>query len=407
MLDSNYKNYVLKKDIPSLVAMLENLDKEKHPEEIEYITERVKDLKIDQALGSNLSGNNPSDTEDAPESISLNTSQQNTIELSAKEIRNSDPIKGTFWLRILALVIDYLFLGLLGFILGIFFSEQFAGMGQSGIFIGFIITLLYFGFGDSSLSKGTIGKKILSLIVVDADYQTLSFKKSIYRALIKTSPYFLNGIALPMFGVPQSVNYVLTSMFSVIFISYPIIYIINTHTRQTITDLIMKSYVVDSKKRAGELSSSPRYSWIIAISAALLLSISPMFIFKLNPFVKLGDLQTTWSKINKIDGIIESGINVNEMNFINFGDENSRVKTVANITLRLKENLVSNNSPSNVQNIDLVQDALRTFLLNYKNLDKIDSIKVTISYGYSIGIFHKYENISQAGTLVEWSRLVY
>lgn len=407
MLDSSYKDNVLNKDIPGLELMLESLNQEKHPEEFGYITERIKDLKIDRALGSNLSGNNLSSSnknadQSSTESEYTDQSLSYKVKLAAKETKDSDPIKGTFAKRIFASGLDYTLLGVLGLILGIFFSKFFVGLGEYGIFIGFTITMLYLGIGNSHFGNGTLGKKIFGLVVVDSDYELLSLKKSMQRAFIVTSPYFISILALPMFSIPQTVDNILTTLCSAIILSYPIIYILNTRTRQTIADLLIKTYVVNVNKPARELLLSPRKSWIISISAAVLLSMFPLLISQFNPFIKVSSIKNSWQEINNIDGVIEAGINLTVFKFNNSGNSKDRLKNIANLYIKTSDDLVSNNTPKNIQEIEIVQKAVRIFLQSYDNINEVDLINVTLSYGYTIGIYSNTNSITQSGTVHEW-----
>ena len=56
-----------------------------------------------------------------------------------------------FWRRIVAIFVDFLILGLLGFILGLLLSNIFIQMGGWGRLIGFIIALSYFAAMNSKL----------------------------------------------------------------------------------------------------------------------------------------------------------------------------------------------------------------------------------------------------------------
>ena len=106
-------------------------------------------------------------------------------------LKKTNPIYSKLLSRFAAYLIDIILLGVFGMILGLLLRSSFAKMGYQGLLIGFSITLAYFGFGNSKIFKGqTVGKKIVSLRVVNSDYSTLSVWKSILRSSIYTIPYF-------------------------------------------------------------------------------------------------------------------------------------------------------------------------------------------------------------------------
>jgi len=103
-----------------------------------------------------------------------------------------------FWIRILALFLDGIFLGIFGFILGFLFSKVFIGLGSWGRLVGLAIALAYFGLLNSCLGGGqTLGQKITRIQVVDRDGKNISIGKSLLRSLILLLPFFLNGFTFP------------------------------------------------------------------------------------------------------------------------------------------------------------------------------------------------------------------
>jgi len=150
-----------------------------------------------------------------------------------------------FWRRVGAFFIDSLLLGIIGYILGMFFSEQFAALGGWGKIIGFLIAALYFGWMDSNLSGGqTVGKMILKIKVIGKDGQLISPVKSFLRYLIIAVPFFLNGVQISDSAMNSFLTYFLS--FCVLGLGLSIVYLLafNRKTRQSLHDLSVGTYVI-------------------------------------------------------------------------------------------------------------------------------------------------------------------
>lgn len=152
-----------------------------------------------------------------------------------------------FWKRLLALIIDSLLLGAVGFLLGLMFFDQFARLGGWGRLVGFIIALLYFGVFNSSIGKGqTIGKRITSIKVVDREGQFLSPQKSFLRSTILEVPFFLNGALIPPSVLISPLGVLVGLIIFGIGGAIIYLYIFNRRTRQSLHDLAAGSFVIRS-----------------------------------------------------------------------------------------------------------------------------------------------------------------
>jgi uncharacterized RDD family membrane protein YckC len=65
-----------------------------------------------------------------------------------------------FWIRFLAVLIDGVGLGIIGFAIG-------SALGPSGNIIGLVIGLAYYSYFEGSASGQTVGKKICNIRVID------------------------------------------------------------------------------------------------------------------------------------------------------------------------------------------------------------------------------------------------
>ena len=143
-----------------------------------------------------------------------------------------------FWKRLLAFIIDGLLLGIVGFLLGLMFFEQFARLGGWGRLVGFIITVSYFGVFNGSIGKGqTIGKRFTKLNVIDRDGQFLSPRKSFPRSAILVLPFFLNGALIPTSVIMSPLGILIGLIVFGIGGAIVYLYIFNRRTRQSLHDL--------------------------------------------------------------------------------------------------------------------------------------------------------------------------
>ena len=159
-----------------------------------------------------------------------------------------------FWRRLLAVLIDWLILGIPLFVFGLALCEWTCALGPWARLIGYGILLLYAGLLNSHLGGGaTVGKRLMGLRVVDGRGACLSVRRSLLRTLILIPIGLLNGWAVltpesPVFIV--MVNGVILG--GGLSLAYAMIF--NRRTRQGIHDLVAGSYVA----RNGPGSSPPQ-----------------------------------------------------------------------------------------------------------------------------------------------------
>lgn len=154
------------------------------------------------------------------------------------------PIAG-FWRRLAAMLVDGLLLGGVGLVLGAVFSDRFQNIGQWGRGLGLVVALLYFAVANSSLASGqTLGKRWLGVRVVGGDGRPISVGRSLARAVILDTPFFLNGMLLPAWldSWPAHLAAALVVFGGGFGIVY--FYVCNRATRQSLHDLLCGTYVV-------------------------------------------------------------------------------------------------------------------------------------------------------------------
>jgi len=162
-----------------------------------------------------------------------------------------------FWRRLLAFFLDGIFIGVLGFILGMFFFDFFAQIGAYGRIVGFCIALAYFGLLNSSIGKGqTIGKRIMKIECVNRNGEHISLVRSLIRYTILSVPFFLNGLLIPPSVVQSPIGYIIGFVIFGFGGAVIYLYIFNRRTRQSLHDLAVRTFVVKANIK-GEVIASP------------------------------------------------------------------------------------------------------------------------------------------------------
>ncbi len=155
-------------------------------------------------------------------------------------------VAATLLRRFLAFLLDMIILGVPALGVGISFFDAASNLGEWGRLVGLAIAALYFGFFDSGLGRGqSPGKRALHVKVVREDGAPLSPAMAALRALILSTPFYLNGISLAAEPSPA----VLALLTFLIFgLSLSIIYLfIFNRSRRSLHDLVTGAVVVDTR----------------------------------------------------------------------------------------------------------------------------------------------------------------
>jgi len=328
-----------------------------------------------------------------------------------KELIKQNPIYSKFWNRIGAYVIDVLALALIGFILGLFLKNIFAQLGTQALLVGFIISLIYFGLGNSKIFNGqTLGKRALKLRVVDKNFNTISVQKSFFRALIYTVPYFFLN-----YGMDGS------NQFSILFIAkeiillsfllvLPIHFIINSSNRQAIHDLVLKTYVIELSAYPRQQLKKSKLSPIIYSIAVLIVLIVFFVILNLqnrNLIDTAQKLIPIREQINKHKEVQNSSISLNSSKLWKLGsEENTNSVNSLVLNIELNKNLISDISPEEIADLAFVKDAIKIILRDATNVKRLDVIQVSLTYGYNIGIYKSSNSLTLSDTVENWEQKI-
>ena len=192
---------------------------------------------------------------------------------SSEQVITIPPIAG-FWRRMAAFVLDVVFLGIVGQLLGLSLSSIWFQIGPYGRIVGQPIALLYFGIMDSGVAGGqTLGKRLLRVAVRNAEGQRIGVGRSMLRTLVWLVPVTLNGWALPAMSDPIVAGVASIVVFGVSG-AVAMTLLFNRRTRQGIHDMLAGTYVLYLDGRTIELLPKPaRLQWMLS-GAMLVLAVA-------------------------------------------------------------------------------------------------------------------------------------
>ncbi|HEY1791419.1 MAG TPA: RDD family protein [Opitutaceae bacterium] len=301
-----------------------------------------------------------------------------------------------FWRRVAAFLLDSLLLGIIGFILGLAFYADFARMGASGRWIGFAIALAYFALLNSAAGGGqTLGKRIMRIEVVDRAGRHIPLARSALRYVILGAPFFLNGALIePAHRVLLAVAAV-----TVFWIGPSIIYlyVFNRRTRQSLHDLAVGSYVVDSPGGGAPAAGAvwrPHLAVVgcIALCAAALIPLSSL-VYHLGMISDLVAVQAKVSGSGEFSGVgIMKGVNM-------------VYKSGTSMTTRTLSVTASVRSRASLSE-PVAGRAAAIVLNSYPGAGDEDLISVKLRYGYDIGISSSWISRSFEHSPLGWGRML-
>lgn len=283
---------------------------------------------------------------------------RNSIKQKTSRMRTvgARPIAG-FWQRGCALLIDCVILFLIGRLLGFLFSEQFARLGSFGQLIGYGICIWYFGWLNSSLGGGqTMGKRFLSLCVIDQEGEYISPGKSYIRAALLAAPVL-------KWGFP-------------VVIALVYFYVFNRITRQSLHDLLTGTFVVktESLHVPVDFRMWPKH---YAIFSAVVLAVvaGGFYLHEKMTNYNLGEMRAELAKIQGIDDASAAAETRSPLG----GGDSRRSLTVTVIT------------HDQLKPAQLLEDRIVEIVLKkLPSYHDFATIRIQISKGYDIGIAKHY-----------------
>lgn len=304
-----------------------------------------------------------------------------------------------FWRRVLALILDGLALGILGFVFGLFLFDFFAHLGGWGRLLGFCVALVYFAVLNSSLGKGqTIGKRIMKIEVVNRDGAHISLARSAVRYMVLGTPFFLNNAILPPYLVISPIGYIMVFIVFGIGGSIVYLYIFNRRTRQSLHDLLLGTFVVHKTPRGSLQTSAIWTPHFIVVGAWLLIVISFAFLIPhLIPKNKFSELFAIQQSIYSSGKVHTAKVSVGKTRIRTIGGE-KRETAHFGINAIWKERPVD---------YEAAGKQIAGIIFNeYPDIIQKDMITITVTYGYDIGIARAWKSQTISHSPQEWQQIL-
>ena len=313
-----------------------------------------------------------------------------------------EPDIAGFWQRFFGFAIDSVLVGLIGYGLGFFFFDYLAHLSALGrVGLGAAIALLYFVPLNSRIGTGrTIGKLLVRTRVVGRGGKPVGLGRSFIRYVVLAIPFFLNGAPLPPRMYLSPIFSVLVSL-AVFGLGGSIIYLLifNRRTRQSLHDLIAGTYVVEY---SGELDPVTARSWrghIVCVCLILLISVAVPIatrpLMNSDFFKPLLALQERIMKEPEVSyATVFEGATKLRSTKVSF------TKSVLAVTVKVRQKPADFDQEANkIAAIILSGDYPRA-------LEK-DQIKISIAYGFDIGIVHLWQWQISVHSPKEWQDRIY
>jgi len=291
-----------------------------------------------------------------------------------------------FWRRIGAFAIDTIILGIVGFGLGLILEKQFVQLGGWGRFVGFFIALFYFGVLNSRVFDGqTVGKKLVNIRVVDGNNESIDLSRSFARYSLLGVPFFLNGAqftneAMTSFWIYPISLLIFGGLLSVVYL-----YIFNRVTRQSLHDLVVGTYVVNSGSERSDARAFWRPHLVVVAALFLASAILPVFTSKLAKNEPFKDLLLAQAALIEHPSVNYVGVSSGTSTRTSTSDG---TKTTTYLSARA---FLQNNT---VSDTELAKQLAATLANSHSDSQQMDVIQIVLTYGYDIGIASSWTNHS-------------
>jgi len=293
----------------------------------------------------------------------------------AEPIFRLHPIAG-FWRRFLAFLVDCIVLGVVGQVLAWSIPSMLFEIGPYGRIGGQAIALLYLGLMNSWVGGGqTLGKRVLSAAVRDAEGKPIGIGRSIVRSSIWIVPGVLNGWSIPLMSNPVVAFVAVLVVFG---IGGAVIatMVFNRQTRQGLHDMLTHTYVLRLDGEPVEaLPATPRGQWVLSgVIFSVALTLVTMGIF-FRPLLE--------AKLQPVSGLQRTLMTDRRFFTVGVTDSTVFVEHKKNRVLQIK--IWCKGEPSEPTQTAMMNDIART-ALTLRDIDRYDLVRIELTSAYDLGI---------------------
>lgn len=298
-----------------------------------------------------------------------------------------EKIRPSIFQRFLALVLDFIFLGIIGIASGLLFEDFYVSLGKYGTLIGSSITIIYFSVFQSKIVRGrTPGKMAIGAKVTDLDGRYLPIGKSFLRSFIVFFPIMNVEIFSSGNGMLIIVMLILLTVFTSIY------FIFVNKSRRCLHDILTSSVVTNENVKEFELNDlndrSKKKLIPIGIIAFFMIGVGLYQTFTENTF---GGILSLKQKIEERKEVISvNQINSNTTTYIGFREPSKKYSSV-NLTIRIDDEKEASNTESRY--FDEYYKIIKKELPESQN---VDAVVITLYYGYNIGIAGKTRSVTKS-----------
>lgn len=306
--------------------------------------------------------------------------------------------------RYFAFAIDSLFLGIIGFILGLAFSDIFFFFGYSGWWIGYLVSLAYYSISTMPRMGGqSVGGRVLGIAVVSTDGTYLRSRSALIRSALLMLVFYITNI-LELIPYSHLELLIISGILTTSYVAAFLVFILFNMSRRGIHDIAAGSVVVNKKvfdkltaKEKKELnknlitSKKPLKISTILIS---LIIVGGIAVSIFNPLKNtfFGDLYNVTTAIEN-----QTGLRPTSVMLRTYMGQNGKTSKAIVVTAFVDGYKFSSTEALR----DMDAQIKKLIITNYPDIKEIDELEVIFTSGYSIGIWTYEENKSGTPTSLE------
>ena len=326
----------------------------------------------------------------------MDTQGPEFVPIPTPESTNQQPRRriGKLWRRVLAGLIDFMILGIIGHLVAWPFTATLIALGPVAPLVGYFIGLVYFAIPESSIGRGaSLGKRLLLLQVVHADGSLLTIEESLIRYTLFSAPIFLGDSPLPLSRTPWAII-CLKAFISIglgVFTDYLILF--NRNTRQGVHDLSVKSFVAEAD-RTGIVSVGQIWTphWLIAAALVFILAEAASVLGVAMPQMSsFRQIMNDYRLVEQVDGVQSANIMSNSLY-----NSSQGWKTQA-LTV-----MIHCNCQESAEEY-VADEAAIALLRGDPHLPEFPTVNIVVLRGYNIGIASSITSEHYSDTPDGWS----